>query len=77
MFNHFLFLNILVHNRIFELLTGIILTTHILQLWCKMRACFVSMFFVFVQKSHFPFLHLKRAQNNHGSIYVDPQVIGF
>ena len=62
-----------IHNLLFELCTGLFKKVY-LQLFLKMCACFVSSVFVFVQKLHFTFLHLKRAHESQGNIYVCPWV---
>ena len=69
--NSFFILNSLVQNLLFVFCIGDILTkTYIVQLWCKIRARFVSLFFCIYQKVHFPFLQQKKKLPNIEGIFV-------
>ena len=69
----FYFFNSLVQKLIFELCTGVVFIEKTFTIAAK-NVClfFVSSYWVFFQKFHFPFLHLKRAHKSLGDLYVDP-----
>ena len=68
MFEWFLILNSLVHNLLLRLFTGIIFIKEYPQMWCKMRARFSIIIYIYISFSGF--IYQKRSLTLRGSLYI-------